>query len=213
MENKSSYSASNEMLYLIGFHRNLDSKEIDLYTLMTFGGDENQPIMVDGCILFFDEPELASAALELVNTHMKRFGPPPDEIAAIYDISEMLQLIQTEDIDETATIVDCLNVFDDLLKAIKQPLPPDYKRMLYAVADHLTFHREFGTFLAEHQIDRVELRKAVEWCLETIFSRSKLLSLQSWTKAALRNTVKPKRKTGTRKRTRTSEKQEVAAAH
>jgi len=180
---------------------------------MTFGGDENQPIMVDGSILFFEEPELAPAALELSAADMKHFGSTPDEIAAIYDISEMLQLIQTADIDETATIVDCLNVFDDLLKAVKRPLPPDYKSILYAFADHLTFHREFGTFLEQKQIDRAKLREAIEWCLETIFSRSKLLSLQSWTKEALQNTIKTKRKTGTRKRTRTSENRGVTAAH
>ena len=80
--------------------------------------------------------------------------------------------------------------FDDLLEAVKQPLPPDYKRILYAFADHLTFHRELGTFLEEHQIDRAELRGAIEWCIETIFSRSKSLSLQNRDQQSPRNIPK-----------------------
>lgn len=140
---------------------------------MTFGGNENRPIMVDDKVLFFNEPELASAALGVANPDMKSFGPCPEEVAAIYNISEMLQLIETADIDETATIVDCLNIFDDLLEAVKQPLSPDYKRILYVIADHLTFHREFGTFLEEQHIDRTMLREAIKWCIETVFSRSK----------------------------------------
>lgn len=211
MKKDASYPVNNdETLYLIGFRQILDSDTVDLYTLMTFGGDENRPIMVDDNVLFFNEPELAFAALDVANPDMKSFGSCPEEVAAIYNISEMLQLIETANIDETATIVDCLNVFDDLLEAVKQPLPPDYKRILYAFADHLTFHREFGTFLEEQHIDRAALREAIEWCIETIFSRSKFLSLQNWEQESRRNIPKTKNKTKTVRKKRTSKRQKVA---
>ena len=210
MKDHSATFITDEALYLIGFCLRPDEDEADVWILMTSGGELDRPIVAEKKIVFFTTPALALSALTLAEDDLKRLALAPEEEALICDVPGMLDLIETEHVDETATILNCLNTFFDLLRAVKQPLPPDYKRILYAFANHLTFHQEFGTFLAAQQIDRAALREAVEWCLETIFARSKLLSLQNWTKTALRKTAKSKRTTGMQKRRNLSKKQEMA---
>jgi hypothetical protein len=215
MQDNSTTSIDDEALYLVGFCLNANEHESDLWTLITSGGDIDRPIVADSKIIFFNDPELAPAALELADNDLKQLGPAPQEVVLVCNVPEMLHLVDTESADETATILNCLNTFFDLLEAVKQPLPPDYKRILYAFADHLTFHREFGTFLEEQQIDQTMLREAIEWCIETIFSRSKFLSLQNWDQESRRNIPKTKSKTKTktvRKKTK-GVKREIFAVH
>jgi hypothetical protein len=202
----------DEALYLMGFCFNPQRDDADCYTLITSGGEIDRPIVADRKIVFFNDPALAPIALSLSDNDMKRLGPAPQEVVLVCDIPEMLRLIETERVDETAAILNCLNTFFDLLQAVKKPLPPDYKRMLYALADHLTFHREFGAYLQEQQIDRVVLREAIEWCMETIFSQSKFLSLQSWNQESRRDLLKIKSNTKKVRKKRTPRKQKVVAA-
>lgn len=210
MQDNPIISVNDEALYLVGFCLSANKQESDLWTLITSGGDIDRPIVADSKIIFFNDPELAPAALELADNNLKQLGPAPQEVVLVCDIPEMLRLVNTENVDETATILNCLNTFFDLLEAVKQSLTPDYKRILYAFADHLTFHREFGAFLEEQHIDRTMLREAIEWCIETIFSRSKFLSLQNWDQESRRNIPKTKSKTKTgRKRV----KREIFAVH
>lgn len=169
-----------ETLYLIEFLQKTGRKKIGLYTLMTFGGEVNRPLIIQGKLIFFNEPTLAPAAWNLAPLEMRSWGPCPKEVAATYNLTELFQLIDTGERDETATIVDCLNTFDDLLSALRQPLLPEYKKLLDPLADHLTFHQELAPFLSQHQIERSDLRNAVQWCVTTIFSNSQLLSLESW---------------------------------
>lgn len=190
MQDNSTISIDDEALYLVGFCLSANEHESDLWTLITSGGDIDRAIVTGSKIIFFNDPELAPADLELADNDLKQLGPAPQEVVLVCNVPEMLRLVDTESVDETATILNSLNTFFDLLEAVKQPLPSDYKRILYPFADHLTFHREFGTFLEARQIDRARLREAIEWCIETIFSKSKFLSLQNWDQESRRNIPK-----------------------
>ncbi len=205
-EEFSSYSLHDEALYLVGFRLNPDSADVDLYTLMTFGGEENSPIMVENKILFFSDPALMHIALKLANGKITHYETPSEEAAVIYNIPEMLNILQTSNIDETALIVDSLNILDDLMKSLQQVLPEEYKRILYPFADHLTFQHEFGKFLKERQIARSLLCHAINWLIDTVFSNSKLLSLQNLERQASQSQAIKKRRTQKSEQSATSTK-------
>jgi hypothetical protein len=162
-------------LYLVGFSFRLNSDEIDLFTLIGYI-DEYFPIVNDGKILFFTEPSLAIGAMSHAQREMRDIGTPPQEISAVFDFGKMLYLIENEDEDEGAEILDCINLFDDFLKALNVTIPDGYKSLLYMIADHLTFKTTYANFLKENQITREALHEAIKWCMDTIFYRSKVLT-------------------------------------
>lgn len=195
-EGSTTYTVNDhEALYLVAFCLSShDEEHPDVYTLITSGGEIDRPIVQHKTIIFFPSQSLASSALTLAEPDLKRLGPPPQEVALVCTPKEMLRLVEDETIDETAEILNNLNTFFDLLAAVKIPLPENYKRMLYDFADHLTFEREFGTFLEEQQIERSALREAMEWLIDTVFSNSRVLSLQKVKQMRKRRTSKISKK-------------------
>lgn len=191
MRKESTHLINDEALYLVGFCiRTSDIPEI--YTLISAGGEIDRPILIDNAILFFDAPQLISKALELSTSDLKKLPLPSEEVALTCYIREMLQLIDTESIDESATILNCLNTFFDLIDAVEQALPDNYKHLLYSFADHLTFHREFATFIRAQHLNRITLRQAIDWCIRTISAKSTLLTSQGWVQEFLWSNIREK---------------------
>ncbi len=175
MKHSSNTSSCKESIYLIGFKIYPGEKEQDLYTLFIFG-EEEKPLMVDNHMVFFNKVELASIALSLGDDQVKRFTPAPKEVALTCDITRMLHLIEVENFDSSSIILNCLNTIFDLVKATKRPMPIKYKRILYELADHLTFEREYSNFIIEHNISRATIINAILWCFGAILSKAKVLN-------------------------------------
>ncbi|MFM9263953.1 hypothetical protein [Tychonema sp. BBK16] len=163
-----------KLLWLCGFRIDPETEAPNLYTLIAYG-EQEPPLVAGGQLVFFSRPELAINALQLCDIDVTTLGMPPTEIDAICDIAETLYLLDAEDIDESDTIVNCLNTLFDLVKAILMPMPTEYKRVLYAFADHLTFEQEFASFLNEEDIQRSEIVNAILWCVGAITAKSRLL--------------------------------------
>ncbi|NJK77450.1 MAG: hypothetical protein HC849_15615 [Oscillatoriales cyanobacterium RU_3_3] len=164
-----------KLLWLFGFRIDPGTEEPNLYTLIAYG-ERELPLVVGGQLVFFTRPELAINALQLCGIDVSELGTPPSEIDAICDVAETLYLLDAEDVDESDTILDCLNALFDLVKATSIPMPTEYKRVLYAFADYLNFEQEFAGFFAEEDIQRSEIVNAILWCVGAISAKSKLLT-------------------------------------
>jgi hypothetical protein len=164
----------SEKLYLFGFRIDPDREEPEIYTLFIYG-EQERPLVADGNIVFFSRPDLILSALKLCEIDTSQLGIPPTEVSLVCDIAETLHLISYKDIDDSATILNCLNTVFDLVKATSVPLPNDYKRVLYSLADHLTFEQEFASFLTQNDIKRSMIENAIMWCMGAVMSKSKLL--------------------------------------
>lgn len=158
-----------------------------IYILMVID-DEDTPIMYNEKIIFFSYLQLCSAVLELASTDRNTFYSCPQNVALVCDISAMITILESEDIDETATILNCLNLLFDLLKAINFNLRKDYERLLYDLADHLTFEREFVVFLEENKISRSNLIEAISLCINNVFMRSIVLTPDGYKKICFNHT-------------------------
>lgn len=164
-----------ESTWLIGFRLDPDLENAKLFTLM-FVGDRDFPLAIDGYIIFFNNLDLIPKALELVNYEQRKVIETPYEIDLVVDLAEMLYLICSGDIDDSATIINGLNIIFDLVKATNLPFPSKYKQNLYKLADHTTFSKDLLSFFSqEEDIKRADVHDALLWCIGVIVSRSQLL--------------------------------------
>lgn len=164
---------------LIGFRVNPDCEEPELYILMICA-DKDYPLMVEGDIIFFTKPTLGLKAVQLSsNVDLQKIilktMNDVDDVDFVVDIAEVLYLISDKNIDDQATIINCLNTLFDLVLCTGIPMPSNYKKLLYNFADHLTFHQEFSSFLEQHSISRSWVIDAILWCMNTVVAKSKLL--------------------------------------
>lgn len=164
-----------KLLWLFGFRIDPDTEIPNLYTLIVYG-EQEPPLVAGGQLVFFTRPELALNALQLCDIDVSELGRPPTQIDAICDIAETLYLLDAEDIDESGIMLNCLNALLNLVKATLTPMPTEYKRVLYAFADHLNIEEEFASFLAEEDIQRSEIVNAILWCVGAITVKSRLLT-------------------------------------
>ena len=182
MKNKRSLSlyycheshSSDEALWIIGFRINPDNVDPEVYTLIV-QRDKYRPLVVNGQIVFFSKPHLANRALELAEPDIKRLGPAPKDVALVCDVAKTLHLVESGNIDPSATIVNCLNTLGDLVADIGLPMPTNHKRILNTFADHLTFNRKFGNFLVQENISRSAIIDAILWCIGTIVSKARFI--------------------------------------
>lgn len=181
--NESKFDGTNRgsgQIWLVGFRldpdRDIDEEGADVYCLLLESRDEC-PVTREGYTIFFKDVSSAGAALRMDDDETVRTMVPPSVIHHIYDLAELLYLISSEDekIDSQGEIVNCLNVIFDLVKATELPLSEDYKRVLYAFADHMTFDSDFGQFLRESGVTRTQIRDGILWMIGAVVSRSKLI--------------------------------------
>lgn len=168
-------SADDEGLALIGFRLDPDRDNPEVYTLIVYGG-KDRPILVQDRIVLFSSPELVFHAYELGDANVKRLGPPPSSPSLVCDVAEMLDIIGNRNTDESSVILNCINTMLDLLDPGKTPIPPGYKQLLFSFADHLTFDREFASFLNRNNIEREKIISAITWCVGAIVVRARFLS-------------------------------------
>jgi len=159
---------------LIGFRLSPESESPEWYTLFTYGV-KDIPVMDNDQVLFFRSPDLVDKAFAFFDSSVKSLSPPPSELELVCDVAEMLYIINNETRDESATIVNSLNTIFDLLKAVKMNIPAENKDILYRLADHLTFDREFGSYLNQHGITREAITNAIIWAIGAITIKSRII--------------------------------------
>jgi hypothetical protein len=173
MKRQSSSIGHIDGIALVGFRLNPDSQSPDVFTLVTYG-DCDSPVQEDGEILFFTEPALALKAYERYAEDIRAVLPPPTKVDLVCDIPAALWIVESQDRDESATVLNCLNTIFDLVRATGFDWPADYKRVLFSLADYLTFHRDLTPFLDE-QGNRTQVINALLWCIGGVMVRAKLI--------------------------------------
>ncbi len=127
----------HEELILIALRLDAQHDGPELYTLLSVGGTDERPISADGRLLFFTRRELAAKALVLDPT-LASLAPPPQEIETFCDVAEALHLVNSQNDDPDGVILDCLLIFDDLVRATHLHMPDRYQGILTELAARLT---------------------------------------------------------------------------
>jgi hypothetical protein len=163
-----------EELVLVGFRLDPRHEGAQLYTLLAVGGENERPITAGGALIFFSRPELAGKALAL-DSELSQLGAPPHEMETFCDIAEMLHLVNCQDADPDGVILECLLVFDDLVRATRLHMPDRYQGLLTELAARLTERTTLRAIFRNPAL-REHVEDALLWCIGAIAAKSKLLT-------------------------------------
>ena len=164
----------HEELVLVGLRLDPRHDGPQFYTLLAVGGDNERPITCDGHLLFIARPELALQALAL-DHDLSKLGPPPPEMETFCDVAQTLHLVNSEDIDAEGVILECLLVFDDLVRATRLHMPDRYQGMLTELAARLTERVPLCTIFRNHAL-REHVEDALLWCIGAIAVKSQMIT-------------------------------------
>lgn len=165
---------SHEELLLAGFRLDARHDGPQFYTLLAIGGDNERPLCAEERLIFFTRPELAGKALAL-DSSMSGLGPAPEELESFCDIAEALHLINSQDADRDGVVLDCLLIFDDLVRATKLHMPDRYQGLLTELAARLTERVPLRLIFTNHAL-REHVEDALLWCIGAIAVKSQLIT-------------------------------------
>lgn len=165
-----------EALYLVGFRLDPAMEGPQLYTLFVLESDNDRPLAREQRILFFADPRRAAAAAGLADNDFARFPVIPDELEILCDVAQALYIANAENEDRDGVLLECIALFDDLIRAAQVNVPAQYMAVLSAVSERLSSAPEFASMLAETGLDRETLEDALMWCVGAIAVKSTLVS-------------------------------------
>jgi hypothetical protein len=165
-----------EDLFLVGFRVDPAAEGPQFYTLFALGGENERPITTVGDrIVFFTRPQLAKPALEIGDPTMQALGEPPEELEMLCDVAQAMYLVNSEDKDPDRTILDCLEMLDDLVRATRLSMPPLYQEALSDLVEHLMKTPMYSEHLRDHG-SRERLEDALLWCVGAVTMKSKMVT-------------------------------------
>jgi hypothetical protein len=165
---------THEELILVGFRVDAGHDGPQFYTLLAVGSDNERPITSDGRIVFFVDLKLAVTALALDKT-MTHLGPPPEAIETFCDVAEALYRVNSQQTDPEGVILDCLLVFDDLVRATKLHMPDRYQGILTELAARLTEGALLRTIFTNPSL-REHVEDALLWCVGAVTVKAHMVT-------------------------------------
>ena len=162
-----------EELVLVGFRLDPRHEGAQFYTLLAVGGDNERPITAGERIVFFTRPELAAKALALDSALAQL--TPPQEMETFCDIAQTLHLVNSQDTDPEGVILECLLIFDDLVRATRLHMPDRYQGMLTELAARLTERSALRDIFRKHAL-REHVEDALMWCIGAIAAKGQIIS-------------------------------------
>ncbi len=157
---------------MIGFRMDPAAEGPQFYTLIGSEGESERPITREDRILFFRHPADGLKALIASDNGFSDVRPVPTELELLCDIGQALYVANQENEDDDGLLFELIAVFDDLLRAVKLNVPPEYTMVLAAMAERLGEGPEFASFLAESGLNREKLEDALLWCVGAVAVKS-----------------------------------------
>ncbi|HLI63930.1 MAG TPA: hypothetical protein VKV05_11055 [Terriglobales bacterium] len=163
-----------EELVLVGFRVDAGHDGPQFYTLLAVGGENERPLVAGGRIVFFTQPDLAAKALVL-DDELAKLGPAPQEIETFCDVAEALHLVNSQDADPDGIVLECLLVFDDLVRATRLHMPDRYQGLLTELTARLTEGASLGSVFTSHFL-REHVEDALLWCIGAITAKAVMVA-------------------------------------
>jgi hypothetical protein len=164
-----------EALYLVGFRLDPGAEGPQLYTLFVLESENDRPLARENRVLFFADPRRAAEALKLADNDFTRFTKLPEELEILCDVAQALYIANAENEDKDGVLLECIALFDDLIRATRINVPAQYMAVLSAVSERLATTPEFATMLADTGLDRETLEDALMWCVGAVVMKSTCL--------------------------------------
>jgi hypothetical protein len=164
---------AREELALIALRATPYHEGYQLYTLLAVGGDNERPLTAEGSIVFFTDPKAAAKALVL-DASMSSLGPAPTHLEVVCDLAECLYLVNSQDADPHGTLLDCLLILDDLVRATRLHMPERYQSLLTELTARLTEGRQLKQIFSNAAL-RHHVEDALLWCVGAVTVKARIV--------------------------------------
>jgi hypothetical protein len=164
----------HEELAMAGFRIDPTHEGPQFYTLLAVGGDNERPLVADGRIIFFSRMTLVHKALAM-DKSMAVLGNPPRDVETMCDVAQALYLVNSQEKDPDGVVLDCLLIFDDLVRATNISMPERYQGILTELAARLTEGQSLGKVFSNDAL-RQHVEDGLLWCVGAVTMKSKLLT-------------------------------------
>jgi hypothetical protein len=164
----------HEELAMAGFRLDPTHEGPQFYTLLAVGGDNERPLTADGRIIFFARTTLVHKALAMDKT-MAVLGNPPRDVETMCDVARTLYLVNSQDADPDGVVLDCLLIFDDLVRATQISMPERFQGILTELAARLTEGQSLKKIFSSESL-RHHVEDALLWCVGAVTMKAKLLN-------------------------------------
>jgi hypothetical protein len=162
----------SEALYLVGFRLDPAHEGPQFFTMFVLESENDRPLTRGGRVLLFRDKSRAPEALKLSDNDMERLGPAPKEMEIFCDVAEALHVANAMEQDSDGVLLECIALFDDLIRATRINVPANYMSVLSALSERLATTPEFASMLAETGIDRETIEDALMWCVGAVAVKS-----------------------------------------
>ena len=169
-----SESTRHEELAMAGFRLDPTHEGPQFYTLLAVGGDNERPLTADGRIIFFLRPTLVHKALAM-DQSLAVLGNPPRDVETMCDVAQTFYLVNSQDEDPDGVVLDCLLIFDDLVRASQIGMPERYQGILTELAARLTEGQSLKKIFTNEAL-RHHVEDALLWCVGAITMKAKILT-------------------------------------
>jgi len=169
-----SESRRPEELAMAGFRIDHTHDGPQFYTLLAVGGDNERPLTADGRIIFFARTTLVHKALAM-DKSLAVLGNPPRDVETMCDVAQTLYLVNSQDEDPDGVVLDCLLIFDDLVRATQISMPERYQAILTELAGRLTEGQSLKKVFTNEAL-RQHVEDALLWCVGAVTMKAKLLT-------------------------------------
>ncbi len=136
----------------LGFDGDID---FDQYMIVAEGDDSlSVPIQHEGHFPVVIDSDLLPSLLKLGGEDYVSLGPVPDEVVIYPDITEVLDALQNNKIENYGKLVTFINFYFDL--ALATPLKPTRKmqRILYSTGDFTVYEDDIFALLRKKKISK-----------------------------------------------------------
>jgi hypothetical protein len=159
---------------LVGFRVDPGHEGPQFYSVFAIGGDNERPLIARERLLFFTRPELAPKAL-LLDESMAHLELPLEGVEMLCDVAQTLHLVNAADEDPDGMILDCLHLFDDMVRATKLNMPERYQSVLSEMTDHLSKGASLKMIFTSSSL-RNHVEDALLWCVGAITVKATMLT-------------------------------------
>jgi hypothetical protein len=161
-------------IYIVGFRLNYSNEIPELYTIIVYEEAE-KAVTHDGDLLFVTDLSKAGLIYSFLDSKLKEKFEIPTQLKTGIDIAKTLYLLENGKTDDASVILDCLNIIFDLFDSIEIVIPEDKRKILFGLADFLTFEDNFPVYLEQSSVTRETVINSLIWCFGKIFTRSRIL--------------------------------------
>jgi hypothetical protein len=169
-----SLRSGREELAMAGFRVDPTHEGPQFFTLLAVGGDNERPLVAEGRIIFFVRTTLVHKALAM-DPSLAVLGTPPRGVETICDVAQTLYLVNSQDEDPDGVVLDCLLIFDDLVRATGLSMPERYQGILTELAARLTEGQSLKKVFSNEAL-RDHVEDALLWCVGAITMKARFLT-------------------------------------